>query len=380
MSDVMNIIGSMDVVEHIAFTDKEVLDLFYQGLTERTHGHCLSYIKGPVEITLTGELTAEIKGKIIDVAPAYVMSVMMQHPSSLAIESAAKYVKDKYGFETKNVEGDICPTITLTDDVIAGLMRHYPEIAEKVRSLAESKVNFMGGRKFLNRGRLAPLGSKLVNLEQSGITVELSSPSDLDSFALTLAGNRPVWQPNKLISEGFAFAGGISDETWEHLTKSPACVTMVGTDTVMVTGKAIDVCNTMMSCMLSSGALRANIDNVGNHLAEKYGFRYPVDGVAPWMVRTTVRQGKAYSAQPQKVTPFTSPLQPVQAKWEEGFVGESAPKEVEEKYDRAVEIYNELNSARLPGPERAALLAEMQSITNSGVLLYALKRHHYDVE
>lgn len=380
MSDVMNAIAKLDVEEEIKFLDKEVRDLYCTNLRERVKGHFLSLIKGPLEVTEVGEKSVKVKGKIFDVAPAVIMATMMNYPSSVAIVSTSDAMRKKYGYIAHGGEGEMI----ITDEIIAGLMRDYPEIAEKVRSVAESKVSLMGGRKFLNRGQLDPLTSKLVNLEQSGINVELTPPSDLDSFALTLAGNRPIWQPNKCISEGFAFADGISDETWEYLTKSPACVTMVGTDTVMVTGRAIDVCNTMMGCMLSSGALRANIDNVGNHLAEKYGFRYPVDGAAPWMVRTSVRQGKAYIAQhqeqPQKVTPFTSPLQPIQAKWEDGFVGESVPKEVEEKYDRAVEIYNELNSARLPGPERATLLAELQTITNSGVLLYAIKRHHYDVE
>lgn len=351
MSDAMDIIGSMDVEEEITFLDKPTRDVYCRNIRERSVGHYYWMVKGPLDVKEVDDKKVIIRGKIIDVAPAVIMSTMMDHPSSIAITATADAMKEKYGYTCISGEGEII----LTDKIIRSLLGE-------------------------DYGKL----STEIELPGSGITVELTPPSDLDSFALTLAGNRPIWQPNKCISEGFAFADGISDETWEYLTKSPACVTMVGTDTVMVTGRAIDVCNTMMGCMLSSGALRANIDNVGNHLAEKYGFRYPVDGAAPWMVRTSVRQGKAYIAQrqekPQKVTPFTSPLQPIQAKWEDGFVGESVPKEVEEKYDRAVEIYNELNSARLPGPERATLLAELQTITNSGVLLYALKRHHYDVE
>lgn len=58
----------------------------------------------------------------------------------------------------------------------------------------------------------------------------------------------------------------------------------------------------------------------------------------------------------------------------------NVPMATEAAYDRAVEIYNELRDGKLAGGQRVALLAEMQQITNSGVLLYALERHHGDVE
>lgn len=389
MSDVMDIIGNLDVVEEITFPDEIVLKLYQDRLKERKQGYFLSYIKGQVEITCIAELTLQIKGKIMDIAPAYIMGVMMSMPSSLAIESAAKYVKDKYGFETKNVEGEIFPSITLTDEIIAGLMKEYPELAEMVRAHVESKVSVVSGRKLLNRGALEPARAIPINLEQSGIEINLTPPPDLDMFALTLAGNRPIWDPNKQISEGFAFSDWVSDHTWEELMKSPACVTRVGEATIMVTGRAIDVCNTMMDCMMSTGAFSDNIDNVGNHLAKKYGFRYPVDGTIRALTRSMLERDPSYSKEAndmmneiakQKITPFTSPLQPIQNRWEDGFVDEAIPKAIEAGYDRAIEIYNELRLAKLSGAERAVLLAEMQSITNSGVLLYALKRHHHDVE
>lgn len=67
--------------------------------------------------------------------------------------------------------------------------------------------------------------------------------------------------------------------------------------------------------------------------------------------------------------------------WESGHLSSAnVPDDIIDKYDRAVTIYNELNSNHLTGAERVPLLEEMQGLLSTGLFLYALKVHQQDVE
>lgn len=81
-----------------------------------------------------------------------------------------------------------------------------------------------------------------------------------------------VWNPNKEVTEGFAFN---DIHEWaaavDILETYPVKILAIGSYTVRYTGKAIDVCNASVAIAV---ACQGNSGNIGQHLAEKYGFTF----------------------------------------------------------------------------------------------------------
>lgn len=79
-----------------------------------------------------------------------------------------------------------------------------------------------------------------------------------------------VWDPNKEVSEGYAFN---DIHEWaaaiDVLENYPVKILATGSYTVRYTGKAIDVCNASVEIAVKC---LGNVNNIGQHLAEKYGF------------------------------------------------------------------------------------------------------------
>lgn len=81
-----------------------------------------------------------------------------------------------------------------------------------------------------------------------------------------------VWDPNKEVSEGYAFN---DIHEWaaavDVLENYPVKILATGSYTVRYTGKAIDVCNASVEIAVKC---LGNVNNIGQHLAEKYGFTF----------------------------------------------------------------------------------------------------------